>query len=288
MLRGRIMSRPYRSVLYIPGNRARALEKARALPCDAIIFDLEDAVPPGEKANARGVLAAALAEGGYGARVRLVRINALDTPWGEADAAAVAAMGCDGVLLPKVSAVAEIERLAMLLQDVPLWAMMETPLGILRAGEIAGHPRIAGLVMGTNDLAKDLNSRPMPGRLALAHALGACVLAARAHGRVALDGVYNAFRDAEGLAEECRQGRDMGFDGKTLIHPDQIAAANAAFAPGAAEIELARRQIDAFEQAVAAGRGVAVLDDRIVENLHIVTARATLAKVEAISAMEMT
>jgi (3S)-malyl-CoA thioesterase len=282
------MSRPYRSVLYIPGNRERALDKAHGLPCDAVILDLEDAVPPGEKERARAVLGAALAAGGWGGRARIVRINAFDTPWGAADAAAVAAMDCDGVLLPKVSSLAEVERLAAAVGGMPLWAMMETPLGILRAGEIAGHPQIAGLVMGTNDLAKDLGTRPMPGRMALVHALGACVIAARAHGRVALDGVYNAFRDAEGFAEECAQGRDMGFDGKTLIHPDQIAAANAAFAPGAAEVELARRQIDAFERALAAGQGIAVLDDRIVENLHVAAARATLAKVEAITAMEMT
>ena len=187
-----------------------------------------------------------------------------------------------------MSSVGEVERLAALVPGKPLWARMETPLGILRAAEIAGHPRLAGLVMGTNDLQKDLGARAMPGRFALVHALGACVIAARAHGRVAIDGVYNAFRDAEGFAAECVQGRDMGFDGKTLIHPDQIAAANELFAPGAAEVELARRQIEAFDRAVAAGQGIAVLDDRIVENLHVATARATLAKVEAIAAMEMT
>jgi (3S)-malyl-CoA thioesterase len=282
------MSRPFRSVLYIPGNRARALDKARGLPCDAVILDLEDAVPPGEKAVARETVAAALAAGGFGVRSRIVRINGFDTPWGEADAAAVAGMDCDGVLLPKVSSLAEVERLAAAVPGLPIWAMMETPLGILRAGEIAGHPRLAGLVMGTNDLSHDLNARPMPGRAALVHALGACVIAARAHGRVALDGVYNAFRDAEGFGLECAQGRDMGFDGKTLIHPDQIAGANAAFAPAVSEVELARRQIAAFERALAAGQGIAVLDDRIVENLHVAAARATLAKVAAIAAMEMT
>lgn len=281
------MSRPYRSVLYIPGNRERALEKARGLPCDAVILDLEDAVPPAEKERARDVVGAALRQG-WGGRARIVRINAMDTPWGEADALAVADMDCDGVLLPKVSSVEEVERLAPLVPGKPLWAMMETPLGILRAAEIAGHRRIAGLVMGTNDLQKDLGARAMPGRFALVHALGACVIAARAHGRVAIDGVYNAFRDAHGFAAECVQGRDMGFDGKTLIHPDQIAASNEVFAPGAAEVELARRQIEAFDRAVAAGQGIAVLDDRIVENLHVATARATLAKVEAIAAMETT
>jgi (3S)-malyl-CoA thioesterase len=281
------MSRPYRSVLYVPGNRARAVEKARGLACDSVIVDLEDAVPPAEKTPAREVIGAALGED-WGGRARIVRINALDTPWGEADALAVAGMDCDGVLLPKVSSVEEVERLAVLVPGKPLWAMMETPLGILRAAEIAGHGRIAGLVMGTNDLQKDLGARTMPGRFALVHALGACVIAARAHGRVALDGVHNAFRDAEGFAAECVQGRDMGFDGKTLIHPDQIARANEVFAPGAAELELARRQIDAFDRAVAAGQGIAVLDDRIVENLHVAAARATLAKAEAIAAMEMT
>ena len=276
-------SRPYRSALYIPGSKDRALDKARGLPVDVILFDLEDAVSPDAKVAARDTLNAALAEGGYGARLRIVRINGLDTEWGAADAAAAAAMDCDGVLLPKVNGPEDVDALAAIVTDKPIWAMMETPQGILNAAAIAAHPRIEGFVLGTNDLAKDLNSR---GRAALMTALQMCLLAARAAGIVALDGVYNAFKDEDGLRAECAEGRDMGFDGKTLIHPAQVAIANAAFGPTDEEIDLARRQIAAFEQAEAEGQGVAVVDGRIVENLHIVTARATLAKAEAIAALE--
>lgn len=279
------MSRPYRSALYIPAARERALDKARSLACDAILFDLEDAVAPDEKTGARATLAAALAAGGYGHRARIVRINGLATDWGPADAAAVAQMSCDGVLVPKVDSPDDLDRVAHLTAH-PLWAMIETPAAILNAAAICAHPRLAGIVMGTNDLTKDLRSRPGRRREPLLYALGAAIMAARAAGIVAIDGVYNAFRDAGGLAAECDQGRDMGFDGKSLIHPDQIAAANAAFAPSEAEIDLARRQIAAHAAALAAGQGVAVVDGRIVENLHIVTARATLATAEAIAAME--
>lgn len=275
--------RPFRSALYIPGSKDRALDKARSLPVDAILFDLEDAVSPDAKEAARATLAAALTEGGYGARFKIVRINSLDTIWGADDAAAVAAMDCDAVLLPKVNSTADVDALAALIPDLPIWAMMETPLGILNAASIAAHPRMAGFVLGTNDLAKDLNAR---GRPALTTALQLCLLAAKAAGIVALDGVYNAFKDDDGLREECSQGRDMGFDGKTLIHPAQVAITNDAFGPSADDIALARRQIDAFEAAEAEGQGVAVVDGRIVENLHIVTARATLAKAEAIAALE--
>ena len=279
------MTRPYRSALYIPASRARAMDKARGLPTDAILFDLEDAVSPTEKAEARRALGAELSSGGFGPRARIVRINALDTEWGAEDAAAVAGMDCDGVLLPKVNGPADLDRLAALVPDRPLWAMMETPAGVLNAAAIAAHPRLAGLVMGTNDLAKDLGTRAGRRREPMLFALGACLMAARAHGKIALDGVYNAFRDAEGLAEECAQGRDMGFDGKTLIHPDQLATANAAFAPAPEEIALAERQIAAFAEAAAQGQGVAVVDGRIVENLHIETARATLARAKAIAEM---
>ncbi len=279
-------ARPYRSVLYIPGSKERALEKAKTLPVDAIIFDLEDAVAMDEKEAARDLLAQSLKAGGYGARMKIVRINALDTAWGKADVAALKDAGADAVLLPKVNGSADVQALADMLGDMPIWAMMETPLGILNAAEIAAHPQLSGFVMGTNDLAKDLNSRFRADRLPMMASLQMCLLAARAHGVVAVDGVYNAFKDDEGLKGECDQGRDMGFDGKTLIHPAQIAVANAAFAPSEAEVELARRQIDAFEAAEAAGQGVAVVDGKIVENLHIVTARQTLAKAEAISALE--
>ena len=277
--------RPYRSALYIPGSKDRALDKARGLPVDVILFDLEDAVAPDAKVAARDTLHAALAGGGYGSRLRIVRINGLDTEWGRADAAAVAAMDCDAILLPKVNGTDDVDALAALVPDLPIWAMMETPQGILNAPNIANHPRIAGFVLGTNDLAKDLNSRT---RAALHASLQLCVLAARAAGIVVLDGVYNAFKDEDGLRAECTEGRDMGFDGKTLIHPAQVAITNEIFGPTEDEIDLARRQIAAFEAAEAEGQGVAVVDGRIVENLHIVTARATLAKAAAIATLENT
>ena len=278
-------ARPLRSVLYIPGSKPRALDKARGLPVDAIIFDLEDAVALDEKEAARDTLAEALDTGGYGARMKIVRINGLDTDWGLADATAAARMGADAILLPKVDSPADLDALAAHTGDTPLWAMMETPLGMLNAAAIAAHPRLAGMVMGTNDLAKELQTRVSADRLPLQTGLGLCVLAAKAYGVAIIDGVYNAFKDDEGLAVECAQGRDMGFDGKTLIHPAQIDVANAAFSPSEDEVDLARRQIAAFEAAEAEGQGVAVVDGRIVENLHIVTARETLAKVEAIAAM---
>lgn len=278
-----LRTRPYRSVLYIPASKERALEKARALTIDAIIFDLEDAVSPSEKAAARDTLAEALSRP-YGNRTRIVRINGFDTEWGEADAKAAAAMDCDAILLPKVETTAQLDALAAL-TDKPLWAMMETPMGMLNVGQIAAHPRLHGMVMGTNDLAKDLNSRFRADRLPMLTGLGLCVLAAKAYGVTIVDGVYNAFKDDEGLQAECVQGRDMGMDGKTLIHPAQVEIANAAFAPGSDEIDLARRQIDAFEEAAKAGQGVAVVDGKIVENLHVETARKMLAKAEAIAAL---
>ncbi|GAB4388816.1 HpcH/HpaI aldolase/citrate lyase family protein [Albidovulum sp.] len=277
--------RPYRSVLYLPASRERALEKAAGLAADAIIFDLEDAVAVEEKARARELLRRTLAERGYGARARIVRVNGLDTDWGEADLAAFRDADVEAILVPKVSAPEDLDAVARLVPRIPLWAMMETARGILAAAAIAAHPRLAGMVMGTNDLAREIGGRFRPDRLPMQAALGLCLLAARAHGRVIVDGVYNAFRDAEGLRAECEQGRDMGFDGKTLIHPDQIATANAVFAPSAAEIDLARRQIDAFEAARREGQGVAVVDGRIVENLHVEIARQTLARAEAIARM---
>ena len=277
--------RPYRSVLYIPASKPRALDKARGLPVDAIIFDLEDAVSPEEKTASRGILAEALAQSGYGNRARIVRINGLDTEWGRADAEAVAKMEADAVLLPKVDGPTDLDELAEITGDLPIWAMMETPLGTLNAAAIAAHPKLQGMVMGTNDLAKELNARFRADRLPMLTSLGLCLLAAKAHDRVIVDGVYNAYKDEAGLAEECAQGRDMGFDGKTLIHPAQVDGANTAFAPSEAEIDLARRQIAAFDEAKASGQGVAVVDGRIVENLHVETAQKTLAKAEAIAAL---
>lgn len=275
------MTRPYRSVLYIPAANVRAMEKAQSLPADAIIFDLEDAVAPAEKVPARDLLSQALLAD-YGGRARIVRINGLDTEWGAADARHFA-RGADAVLIPKVSRATDLDRVADLIPDTPLWAMMETAEGMLNAAQIAAHPRLAGMVMGTNDLAKELGARFRPDRLAMQAGLGLCVLAARAHDRIIVDGVFNAFKDEDGLRAECEQGRDMGFDGKTLIHPAQLAVANQVFAPSEAEIDLSRRQILAFDEATLQGRGVAVVDGRIVENLHVETARATLAKAQAIA-----
>ncbi|WP_133484805.1 HpcH/HpaI aldolase/citrate lyase family protein [Aliiroseovarius marinus] len=279
-------TRPYRSVLYIPGSKERALEKARGLAADAIIFDLEDAVAPDAKVEARAILKAELDKGGYGNRAKIVRINGFDTEWGKDDVAAFVGADIDAILMPKVGSAAQLDELAALIPNVDLWAMMETPIGMLNAAEIAAHPRLKGFVMGTNDLAKELNTRFRADRLPMMGGLHMCLIAAKAHDVVIVDGVYNAFKDEEGLKAECDQGRDMGMDGKTLIHPAQLEIANAAFAPSEAEIDLAQRQIAAFEEAEASGQGVAVVDGKIVENLHVVTAKSILAKADAIAAME--
>jgi len=286
-------SRPYRSVLYMPGSRPRALEKARSLPADALILDLEDAVAPAEKVRARALVAAAVAAGGYGGRVLLVRVNGLGTEWGEADLAAACATGPDGILLPKVEGPGDLARAAALMaangapERCRLWAMMETPQGVLNAAAIAGgHPRLKGLVLGTNDLVKELGAEHTPDRVALVASLGLCLLAARAEGLVCVDGVFNAFRDRDGLRAECAQGRAMGFDGKTLIHPDQIGVANEVFAPSAADVARAEVEVAAFGAAEARGEGVAVVEGRIVESLHVATARQLLARAAAIAALE--
>ncbi|WP_373050363.1 HpcH/HpaI aldolase/citrate lyase family protein [Thalassovita aquimarina] len=277
-------ARQYRSVLYIPGSKDRALDKARGLPVDAIIFDLEDAVTPDAKVEARATLKAALDQGGYGSRAKIIRINGLDTEWGKGDVEALRDADADAFLLPKVDSAADVQALADLLGNgKPIWAMMETPLGIMNALEIAAHPQLAGFVAGTNDLAKELNCRFRADRLPMQMALQTILMAARAHGVVAIDGVYNQFKDDEGLKVECDQGRDLGFDGKTLIHPAQVEVTNAAFAPSEAEIDLAKRQIAALEEVEAAGQGVAVVDGKIVENLHVETAKKTLAKAAAIA-----
>ncbi|MGY6549527.1 MAG: HpcH/HpaI aldolase/citrate lyase family protein [Roseinatronobacter sp.] len=282
-------TRPFRSVLYIPGSKERALEKATTLAADAIIFDLEDAVAVDEKARARVLLAETLASIDYGSRAKLVRINALSSDWGAADLDVIASARPEAIVLPKVDAAAQVEALARLLDarpetaDTAIWAMMESPQCVLNAAMIARAPRMAGFVMGTNDLAKDMGCRFRADRLPLMTALQMPLMAAKAAGIVAVDGVYNAFRDDQGLRAECEQGRDMGFDGKTLIHPAQLAIANEVFAPSISEIDLARRQIAAFDDATARGEGVAVVDGKIVENLHIVTAKQILAKAEAIA-----
>jgi (3S)-malyl-CoA thioesterase len=279
----------FRSVLYIPATNERAMQKAKSLPCDAIIFDLEDAVAPDEKPRARGVLARILAGGGYGDRALIVRINAPDTPWGRDDILACVDAGAGAILLPKVQAAADIETVARMLDRIPnaahirIWAMMETPLSILNAAQIAAAPRLAGVVMGTNDLAKDITARTPAAMMA---ARQICVLAAKAHGVICIDGVYNAFKDIEGLTKECLEGRDFGFDGKSLIHPAQIAPANDIFAPSSDDIALAHRQIAAFDAALAAGQGVAVLEGRIVEQLHVETARRIVAQADVIAKKE--
>ena len=277
---------PYRSVLYIPGSKERALDKARDLPTDAIIFDLEDAVAPDAKAGARATLVAALREGGYGKRIKIVRINALTTAWGLEDARALREAGADAMLLPKVNAASDVDNLVDVIgSGLPIWTMMETPVSVFNAREIAAHAQVAGLVAGTNDLTKDLGCRVRTDRLPLMAALQMIVMAARAARIVAIDGVYNRFRDGDGLKTECEQGRDLGFDGKTLIHPSQIEIANTAFAPTNSEIDLAERLIAAYEESRASGQGIAVVDGQIVENLHIVAAQRILDRAQAIRDM---
>ena len=278
------VNRPFRSVLYIPGSKDRALDKARNLPVDAIIFDLEDAVSPDAKVEARATLKAALDQDGYGARYKLIRLNGLDSAWGHGDIEALRDANADAYLIPKVSCPEDVQAVADLLgNDKPIWAMIETPSGVMNAPAVAAHPRLQGFVAGTNDLAKELNCRFRADRLPMQMALQTMLLAARAHDVIAIDGVYNQFKDDDGLRAECEQGRDLGFDGKTLIHPAQVAIANECFAPSAVEIELAERQIAAFQKVEASGQGVAVVDGKIVENLHVVTAQKTLAKAKAIA-----
>ena len=279
-----IQMRPFRSVLYIPGSKDRALDKARGLPVDAIIFDLEDAVSPDAKVEARGTLKAALEQGGFGKRYKIIRINGLDTEWGAEDIAALRDAPADAILVPKVNGAADIDAVKMLLgNDRPIWAMIETPAGVLNSSEIAAHPALEGFVAGTNDLAKELNCRTRPDRLPMQMSLQMMLLAARGNDVIAVDGVYNQFKDEEGLRAECEQGRDLGFDGKTLIHPAQVAVTNECFAPSEAELDLSRRQIKAFEEIEKSGQGVAVVDGKIVENLHVETAKKTLAKAAAIA-----
>ncbi|MBL4806065.1 MAG: CoA ester lyase [Rhodobacteraceae bacterium] len=270
------MSHPYRSVLYLPGARARVLEKAKTLPADALIFDLEDAVAPDDKLTARNLVAETVKAGGYGARKILVRINGLDTQWGADDLDAAIAAEPDGILVPKVCSGADLTAISdKLTGKTRLWAMMETPAGILNAAEIAAStPILEGFVIGTNDLVKDLFAQHTADRVAVLTSLSICLLAARANGLICVDGVFNAFKDEAGLQIECQQGRDMGFDGKTLIHPAQLDIANTVFAPSADDLALAERHIEAF----AAVDGVAVVDGKIVENLHVETAQRLLAK----------
>jgi len=281
--------RPRRSALFMPASNPRALDKARSLDADALVFDLEDAVAPDAKAEARRLAVAALAGGGYGRRERVVRVNALGTPWGADDLAALATAGAEALLLPKVESPAQVRQVLAALDaaggpaGLPVWCMLETPRGVLAADAIAGSdPRVGALVMGTSDLIKDLHARHTRGREPLLTSLGLCVLAARAHGCAALDGVHLDLTDDAGFEAACRQARDLGFDGKTLIHPKQLAAANAAFAPSPDEVDWARRVIAAHAEAERAGRGVVLLDGRLIENLHVEDARRIHALAAAI------
>lgn len=278
-----------RSALYVPGANQRALDKAREVDADVLIFDLEDAVHPDRKDLARDQVLAALRKGGYRAET-VVRINPLSDKLGAADIKAAARSGCQAVLLPKVESAKEVRDAALRLaaagapENVVLWAMIETPLGVLRAQEIAlSSPHLACLVMGTSDLVKDLRARHSEDRLAIMPSLGLCLLAARAAGLPILDGVHLDLNDDAGFAAACRQGADMGFDGKTLIHPKTIAACNAAFGPSAADIEWSRKVIAAFEAAADKHEGVIVVDGKLVEHLHVESARRTVALAEAIA-----
>lgn len=276
--------RPRRSVLYMPAANARALDKARQIPADALIFDLEDAVAPDAKDLARDQAAAAVRDGGYGERELVIRVNGAGTAWHDDDLAAAAAAGPDAVLVPKVDGadrITEIEA-ALVAHGAPesttIWAMLETPRAVLRAAEIcAASSRLSVLVLGTNDLAKELRTTSTPGRAPLVPALAMCVLGARAAGKVILDGVFNDIGDTDGFVDECRQGRDLGFDGKTLIHPSQVAPCNAIYAPSEDDVTYARRVIEAFDAANTEGRGVLTVDGRMIENLHVEEARRVLA-----------
>jgi citrate lyase subunit beta / citryl-CoA lyase len=288
-------ARPRRSVLYMPGSNPRALEKARGLAADALIFDLEDAVAPDAKDGARATIAAALGAGGYGSRELILRVNGLATPWGHGDLLAAAKMKLDGVLLPKVESADAVRHAESVLagagapERLGIWCMMETPMGMLRAAEIAGaSPRLAGFAMGTSDLAKDLHAAHTRERLPMLTSLGLCLLAARAHLLAILDGVHLDLDDAEGFAHSCRQGRELGFDGKTLIHPKQLEEANRAFAPSAEEVAWARKIIAAHAEAVASGKGLLLVDGKLVENLHVEEAHRLVTMEDAIAAMEKT
>ena len=284
--------RPRRSVLYMPGANERALEKAKGIPADALILDLEDAVAPDAKVDARKRVCAAVVQGGYGRRELVIRVNGLDTPWHADDLRAAAEAGPDAVLVPKVNSASEVHAIERALHAAgapdrtAIWAMVETPVAMLNAYDIARESsRLTVLVLGTNDLAKELHAEHVPGRAPLLGALSLALLAARASGRAILDGVYNDVRDLAGFEAECVQGRQFGFDGKTLIHPGQLEPCNRVFAPSDSEIETSRRIIDAFEEAQREGRGVVTVDGRMIEHLHVANARRILAMAAAIEAM---
>ncbi|MEW6454144.1 MAG: CoA ester lyase [Pseudomonadota bacterium] len=287
--------RPRRSVLYMPGSNARAIDKARTLPVDGVILDLEDAVAPDAKAQARDQVVGAVKAGGFGSREVMIRINGLDTPWSSDDLTAAAAAGPDAIVVPKVSTVEQIEMLGQRLLDMKadlktrIWAMIETPVAIFNIMALAAaardsETRLAGFIMGTNDLAKETRARQVPGRAPMVPWLATCVLAVRAHGIEILDGVYNDLGNTEGFIAECTQARDMGFDGKTLIHPNQIAPCNMVFSPSDDEVVQAKKMIAAFDLPENKDKGVVQIDGRMVERMHAEMARRTVAIAEAIAA----
>jgi citrate lyase subunit beta/citryl-CoA lyase len=289
-------TRPRRSVLYMPGSKERALEKAKTLAADALILDLEDAVAPSAKEEAREMVCAAVAAGGYGQRELAIRVNGLDTPWGKDDMAAAFKARPHAILVPKVSTLEDMAEIraafagAKVGGAIALWVMMETPLAMLNARDIAGvakdaHAPLACMIMGTNDLAKETGASLGENRFAMIPWLATCVAAAKANGLSIIDGVYNDFRNIEGLEAECRQGRSLGMDGKTLIHPGQLDTANAVFAPSDEEVERARTIIAAFELPENAGKGAIEIDGRMVELLHREIASRTVAMADAIAAM---
>ena len=281
--------RPRRSALYMPAANERALEKAKGISTDAIIFDLEDAVSPDSKDIARAQAVAAVNSGEYGKRELTIRCNALATPWGHADVAAAAKACVSAVVIPKINSVAEVDEVSAALdaagapKEMMIWAMIETPTAIFDCREIAAHPRVPVLIMGTNDLAKELRAAQVPSRAPLYPSLHMALLAAREAGKTILDGVYNDIKNADGFREECVQGLQMGFDGKTLIHPDQVGIANDVWSPTEAEVTHAREVIAAFDEALAAGKGVVQLNGRMIENLHVDNARRAIAIAEAIA-----
>ncbi|MGH6665847.1 MAG: HpcH/HpaI aldolase/citrate lyase family protein [Pseudolabrys sp.] len=287
--------RPRRSVLYMPGSNARALEKAKTLPADGIIIDLEDSVAPDAKEAARAQVADAVKTGGFGAREIFIRVNGIDTPWHAEDFMAAAHAAPDAILVPKISTPEQVEMVGRRLLDMHIdhktriWAMIETPLAIFNILSIAAEAkdsetRLAGFVMGTNDLAKDTRARLVAGRAPMLSWLSTCIAAARIYGIDILDGVYNDIGNAEGFASECRQGAELGFDGKTLVHPSQIEPCNKAFSPSAEEVAQARKTIAAFDLPENKAKGVVSIDGRMVERLHADMARRTVAIAEAIGA----
>ncbi len=284
--------RPFRSVLYMPGSNQRALEKAKGLHADALILDLEDAVAPDAKEAARDLIVKAVNEGGYGNRYLIVRINGFDTEWGEADLAHISKCSPDAILLPKVSTPEDITALVARMEpydtfkSTKIWAMMETPLGILNAKEIAqSHPKLEGFVLGTNDLVKDIHGLHTDDRAPVLTALSISIMAARANGLICIDGVYNDIKNTDGLKAQAEQGRALGFDGISLIHPAQLDLSNEIYAPSEADLEEARTYVSAYAEAISEGKAVAVVNGRIVENLHVENAKRLLAQAEAIAAM---